>query len=593
MSLEMNVNLTKMYDFAKDAVHQKKLSGEDSVIQTRQNAVGLVAHKWKVLGSRSDAFKAGNLATRTAFYTSVCEQFGGADRIPQSVKDVLKLADFKLNGDGEVTSRRPLTARRIKLVCEAIQAHNLAHDPLRFDPKRDPDYGVLPTNLQTAYERYVAERAKALADAGSTDLAKLSVATFVKGALRSVQACLKDLDAPAAEACQGFVDVLMEDVRDGEIAVPQMRCLGLLWTLVGAEDELRNQVAKNAGDLQHLQQAQILQAAVDRLAKGVADRCAAIYNRNDRDAQPRVPSRDDLLKGFDFRAADNLPALRTQNAYKAMMAHLKPLEQKFAACAGNVNEKFRGKLGNKFENLVEALRCFKALREEPAIPQKLNEAVARYRKHVEKRQQGGQVVKAPKVPMAAELKQGRDAAELLRKIMGVDAHANGNTAAQLLEAYEIFCAIDSYFFKALDLDRANGNTAMFDKLMDALNTTGCLQARCEFLQEVRMELDPALADVKDITVSLNDTLTTAMGKAVQMVRDEQKLPEDADVDYKAVAERLVAAVKDRDGNPRELATDFDLGQNCPTGTKRRVTLQFLMLPAVADPIKACLCCFKD
>ena len=592
MSLEMNANLTEMYDFARAVIRHEDLSGEDSVIQTRRNAPGLIGRKWTMLGGRSAAFKADNLATRTAFYRSVCEQFGGADRIPQSVKDVLKLADFKLNDAGEVTSRRPLTARRIQLVCEAIEAHNKAHDPMRFNPKGDPDYGTLPTNLRTAYCRYVTEKAKALAAAGGTDLSKLSAATFVQGALKTVKACLESLDAPSAETCRGILNVLEEDVRDGEIAVPQMRCLSLLWTLVNAEAELRKLVEVRAEDLPHLQQAQILQAAVDKLVKGVADQCSAIYKRNDRDALPRVPSRAELLKGFDFRA-DDLPPLRTRNAYKAMMAHLKPLEKKFAACAGNVNEKFRGKLGNKFENLVEALRCFKALREEPAIPRKLNEAVARDRKHVEKRQQGGQLVKSPKVPMAAELKQGREAAELLRKVMGVDAHANGNTAAQLLEAYEIFCAIDTYFFKALDIDRANGNTAMFDKLMDALNTTGCLQARCEFLQEVRMDLDPALANVKDVTVSLNDTLTTAMGKAVRMLRDELKLPEDADVDYKAVAERLVAAVKDRDGNPRELATDFDLGKDCPTGTKRLVTLQFLMLPAVADPIKACLCCFKD
>ena len=593
MSLEMNANLTKMYDFAKVAIRHENLSGEDSVIQARRNGPGLIGRKWTTLGSRSAEFKAANLATRAAFFKSVCDQFGGADHIPQSVRNVLKLGDFKLNGAGKVTSMRPLTARRIQLVYEAIQAHNQAHDPTRFNPKSDPDWGVLPTNLRTAYSLYVAQKAEVLATAGSTDLSKLSVAAFVKGALRSVQACLEKLDAPAAEACQGFLNVLEEDVRDGEIAVPQMRCLSLLWTLVNAEAELQKLVKVRAGDLSHLQQAQILQAAIDKLVKGVADQCSAIYAQNDRNAQPRVPSRSELLKGFDFRATDNLPTLRTQNAYKFMMDHLKPLEQKFAACEGNVNKKFRGKLGNKYENLVEALRCFKALREEVAIPQKLKAAVKRYQDHVAKRQQNGKAFQPPKVPMAAELKQGREAAELLRKIMGVDAHANGNTAAQLLEAYEVFCAIDTYFFKALDIDRANGNTAMFDKLMDALNTTGCLQARCEFLQEVRMALDPALADVKDITVSLSDPLTAAIGKAVRMVQDDLKLAEDAEVDYKATVEKLVAAVKDHDGNCRELALDFDLGKDGSIGTKKLITVEFLMKPEVAKAIKDCLLCFKD
>ena len=46
MSLEMNANLTKMYDFAKTAIGHEALSGEDSVIQTRRNAPGLVGRKW-------------------------------------------------------------------------------------------------------------------------------------------------------------------------------------------------------------------------------------------------------------------------------------------------------------------------------------------------------------------------------------------------------------------------------------------------------------------------------------------------------------------------------------------------------------------
>ena len=45
MSLEMNANLTKMYDFAKTAIGHEALSGEDSVIQTRRNAPGLVGRK--------------------------------------------------------------------------------------------------------------------------------------------------------------------------------------------------------------------------------------------------------------------------------------------------------------------------------------------------------------------------------------------------------------------------------------------------------------------------------------------------------------------------------------------------------------------
>ena len=608
MSLEMNANLTKMYDFAKTAIQHEALSGEDSVIQTRRNAPGLVGRKWTKLGGRSDDFKAANLATRAAFFKSVCDQFGGADHIPQSVKNVLKLGDFKLNGAGKVTSERPLTARRIQLVYEAIQAHNRATDPTLFDPMSDPDWGTLPSNLQAAYRRYVFQETKALEAAGSTDLERLSVATFVKSVFKSVKDCLEGLEGKSAETCRGVLNVLKEDVRDGEIGVPQMRCLGLLWTLVGAEDELQKRVKTQADDLPYLQQEQILQAAVDKLVKGVADQCSVIYKRNDRSANPRVPSRADLLKDFNFRATDNLPPLRTQRAYQFMMDYLKPLEQKFTACAGNANKLFRGKLGNKYENLVEALRCFKDLREEANIPKKLEEAVKIYQTEVAKLERKFNVAKqkaeaagqpfdkafrAPKVPKANRLQPSREAAELLLKIMHVDAHPDANTAAQMLEAYKIFCSIDAYFFQALDIDRANGNTAMFDKLMDALNTTGCLQARCEALQEVRMALDPNLADVEDLTITLDDKLTTAIGKAVQLVRKEQKLPKDADVDYETVVEKLVAAVKDHDGNCRELVLDFDLGKDGAIGTKKLITVEFLMKPEVAQALKDCLLCFKE
>ena len=158
MSLEMNANLTKMYDFAKTAIGHEALSGEDSVIQTRRNAPGLVGRKWTKLGGRSAEFKAANLVTRAAFFKSICDQFGGADHIPQSVKDVLKLGDFKLNGAGKVTSERPLTARRIQLVCEAIQAHNRAANPRvpsRADLLKDFNFratdNLPPLRTQRAY----------------------------------------------------------------------------------------------------------------------------------------------------------------------------------------------------------------------------------------------------------------------------------------------------------------------------------------------------------------------------------------------------------------------------------------------------------
>lgn len=603
MSLEMNANLTKMYNFAKVAIRHEDLDGEDSVIQTRRDAPGLAGRKWVSLGGRSAAFKQDNLATRTVFYKSVCDQFGGADNIPQSVRDVLKLGDFKLNAAGEVTSQRPLTARRISLVCEAVDAYNRAHDPLKFKPVNDPDWGLLPSSLKAAYRQYVAREAAVLDAAGSTDLTKLSVASFAKGLVKYIQTRLAAMDPTAADACSRFMNVLVEDVRDGELSVPQMRCLDLLRTFVNAEGELRGLVKEQVGDLPHLQQAQILQAAGDHLAKKVAALCQDIYARNDRNAQPRSVSLAALLGGFDFRAVNNLKPLRAQNAVAYMMQYIDLFKEEFAAMGGNANEKFHGKLGNKYENLVEALRCFKALRETPAIPQKLQAAIQLYQDKVAKREKAfnaekqkaaaaGQpfdkTFKVPTVP-ASKLQPGREAAELLQKIMGTGAHAEINTAAQMLEAYNVFCEIDVYFFKALDMDRANGNNEMFDKLMDALNTTGCLQARCEFLQEIRMALDPNLANVKDVSLDLKkDKMMAAMGKIVQQLQTK----ETDEVDYAVAAQKLADALKGKDGQAGEMVLDFDAG-NYKSGTKVAVTVEFLTTPEVADTLKACLPYFKD
>lgn len=61
---------------------------------------------------RSRADKAANNATRELFKSAVAGMFGGEDRIPESVRDAMKMNDY---GKG-----RPLTARRILAVREAI-----------------------------------------------------------------------------------------------------------------------------------------------------------------------------------------------------------------------------------------------------------------------------------------------------------------------------------------------------------------------------------------------------------------------------------------------------------------------------------------
>ncbi len=113
------ISLDNFTTFANTALQGP--SGEKSTISVGQDGKLLNAGRWYRLGTRTAEFKAHNLEVRTHFYEAVCKTFGGREKIPDSVMAVLKLNDFGLDGDGKVTSNRPLTARRILAVTEAIR----------------------------------------------------------------------------------------------------------------------------------------------------------------------------------------------------------------------------------------------------------------------------------------------------------------------------------------------------------------------------------------------------------------------------------------------------------------------------------------
>ena len=64
-----------------------------------------------------------NLTVRTVFKDALTHAFGVncLEELPKEVKDVLKIGDFKLTKNGEVTSMRPLTMRRVKAVMGAVR----------------------------------------------------------------------------------------------------------------------------------------------------------------------------------------------------------------------------------------------------------------------------------------------------------------------------------------------------------------------------------------------------------------------------------------------------------------------------------------
>lgn len=113
------ITLDQFTTFAKTAINGP--SGVDSTISIGQDGKSLNVGRWHRLGTRTGEFKANNLDVRTQFFKTIADTFGGVDKIPPSVKDVMKMKDFKLDREGKVTSQRPLTARRILAITEAIR----------------------------------------------------------------------------------------------------------------------------------------------------------------------------------------------------------------------------------------------------------------------------------------------------------------------------------------------------------------------------------------------------------------------------------------------------------------------------------------
>ena len=115
-----NATFTAFADFATQSVEAGK---EKAVARVNYGKTGpldsrtITAAKgdWVGIGAgRLGGLKDANNVARSLFRNAVIEMFGGEDRIPQSVKDAMKLADY---GAG-----KPLTARRILAVKTAIDA---------------------------------------------------------------------------------------------------------------------------------------------------------------------------------------------------------------------------------------------------------------------------------------------------------------------------------------------------------------------------------------------------------------------------------------------------------------------------------------
>ena len=123
MALDINTGYNNVFKTFVDFAEQAQKHGHDAAtakasLSNRMITVASV-HLYGGNGvfTSSDE-RAANNATRARFKTAIIDMFGGEDKIPKTVRDAMKLADY---GKG-----RPLTARRILAVKAAIDADGTA-----------------------------------------------------------------------------------------------------------------------------------------------------------------------------------------------------------------------------------------------------------------------------------------------------------------------------------------------------------------------------------------------------------------------------------------------------------------------------------
>ena len=125
-NLFQNAQFQQFVEFAEAAAAAGK---QKAIARVDPGEVGGIANRtiipgkgdWVGIGAgRLASLKRANNTTRDAFMNAVADMFGGADSIPDNVKDAMKMQDY---GKG-----KPLTARRILAVKAAIDSVKAAID---------------------------------------------------------------------------------------------------------------------------------------------------------------------------------------------------------------------------------------------------------------------------------------------------------------------------------------------------------------------------------------------------------------------------------------------------------------------------------
>ena len=116
----MSINLMMLQNF-NNAVSNARVMSDSSRLQTGTFKLGGTYDIRQIPSNKYD--RAANNAVRRNFAAALTGAFGvkSLEDLPANVRSALNISDFKLDKEGNITSTRPLTARRVRAVMSAIQ----------------------------------------------------------------------------------------------------------------------------------------------------------------------------------------------------------------------------------------------------------------------------------------------------------------------------------------------------------------------------------------------------------------------------------------------------------------------------------------
>lgn len=116
----MSINLMMLQNF-NNAVSNARVMSDSSRLHTGTFKLGGTYDIRQIPSNKYD--RAANNAVRRNFAAALTGAFGvkSLEDLPANVRSALNISDFKLDKEGNITSTRPLTARRVRAVMSAIQ----------------------------------------------------------------------------------------------------------------------------------------------------------------------------------------------------------------------------------------------------------------------------------------------------------------------------------------------------------------------------------------------------------------------------------------------------------------------------------------